>query len=386
MRSAPTSLFAGGMLSWLAFSVQPALALPTMIRLAYPNCSSCHISPQGGGLLNPYGRGIDQAQSLLGGEYSPWQSSVGEFLNARGRITQDVRDVMQQQYVSTTGKPGTQVSRDRLMYRNVTDLGKGFRFTGTVTAENTAAPRPNLAYDPPARSAQVFLNTALVSYRVKPSLEFAVGRDQLPVGVNIADLSTFVRARDRVGYYDAPVQAKVFWWGKRYLVNPYAFGPGGNEHTGQHESGGGVIAEYDVFGKQKTVVGANFLRGTAPAENRTLIGPYVRLGFGRWGILAEHDITERSLKTIGSASDFRQTASYGQLFFAVREWLVPSLIVEQLRVNVPYRERLDAVKLELSARLSSQITVTAGPRIQRDEITGRIARSAVFQIAMKTVH
>jgi hypothetical protein len=385
MRNVRTSLLASALLTILSAWTQPALALPTMIRLGYQNCSSCHITPQGGGLLSPYGRGIDQAQSLRGGEYAPWQTGVSQFINAYGRITQDIRTVMQQQNVSTTGKPGTQVFRDRVMYRNVTDLGKGFRFTGTITGENTAAPRPNLAYDLPVHSAQIFVNTALLSYRVRPSFEVSVGRDQLPVGVNISDLSTFIRARNRSGYYDAPTQAKVFWWGKRYMINPYAFAPGGNEHTGLHESGGGLIAEYDLLGKQKTVVGANILRGTAAAENRMLVGPYARLGFGRWGILAEHDITERSLKGVSPLS-FRQTATYGQLFWAAREWLVPSMIFEQLRVNAPYRERLDAVKLEVAARLSSQLTVTAGPRIQKDEITGRVARAAVIQIALKTVH
>ena len=49
----------------------PAHALPTMIRLGYTDCASCHISPQGGGPLNAYGRGIDAAQSLSGGEVEP---------------------------------------------------------------------------------------------------------------------------------------------------------------------------------------------------------------------------------------------------------------------------------------------------------------------------
>jgi hypothetical protein len=34
----------------------PAYALATMIRLGYTNCAVCHLSPQGGGLLTPYGR------------------------------------------------------------------------------------------------------------------------------------------------------------------------------------------------------------------------------------------------------------------------------------------------------------------------------------------
>ncbi len=56
-------------LAWAAG--RPASALPTMIRLGYPNCATCHITPQGGGLLNAYGRGIDEAQSLRAGEYKP---------------------------------------------------------------------------------------------------------------------------------------------------------------------------------------------------------------------------------------------------------------------------------------------------------------------------
>src|SRR6202008_4813042 len=41
-----------------------AVALPTMIRLGYNNCAACHVISQVGGLLTPYGKGIDTAQSL----------------------------------------------------------------------------------------------------------------------------------------------------------------------------------------------------------------------------------------------------------------------------------------------------------------------------------
>jgi hypothetical protein len=364
---------------------QPAMALPTMIRLGYPNCSSCHISPQGGGLLNLYGHSIDQAQSAFGGEYTPSDQPWVKALSWNGRITQDLRTVMQQQDVSTDGKPGTQVFRSRFMYRNATELGKGFRVTFTMTGENTAAPRPSLAYDPPSTPAQAFVNTALLSYRFSPGLELAAGRDQLPAGINIPDLSYFIRARNRLGYYDAPTQVKLFWWTKRYLVTPYAYAPGGNEKTGQHESGEGLLAEMDLFGKGRTVLGFNALHGTSSSENRTMVGPYARLGFGRWGILAEHDFVNRDIK-LPTVANFNQQASYGQLFWAAREWLVPSLIVERIQVSAPYREHLDAIRLDLTARVAGQFTISAGPRIQKDEITGRIAKSVVIQIALKTVH
>ena len=41
----------GGVLICLAAQATPALASPTMIRLGYTDCATCHVSPQGGGLL-----------------------------------------------------------------------------------------------------------------------------------------------------------------------------------------------------------------------------------------------------------------------------------------------------------------------------------------------
>ena len=375
----------GVILSLFCLTAAPVFALPTMIRLGYSNCSSCHIAPQGGGLLTQYGRSIDQAQSLSGGEYSPLDTEWSRLLNWNGRITQDFRSVLQQQDTSTTGKAGTQIFRGRFIYRNATELGKGFRLTFTLTGENTAAPRPALSYDPPSTPAAAFVNTALLSYRVNKGLEFAIGRDQLPTGVNLPDLSFFIRSRNRLGYYDAPVQAKMFLWSKRYLVTPYVYGPGGNEKSGQHESGAGALGEFDIFGKQRTVAGLNFLHGSAYNEGRTLVGPYVRLGFGRWGFLAEHDISYREVK-VPSVAAFTQSATYGQLFWAAREWLVPSLIGERLTVGAPYKEQLNAIRLDVAVRLRTQLTVSAGPRIQKDTITGRVSKSVVFQIALKTSH
>src|SRR5438045_9562765 len=86
----------------LAITV-PANALPTMIRLGYVNCAACHIAPQGGGLLNAYGRGIDQAQSLKGGEYQPSLNGIVNSLNWGGRITQDLSMVGKETLSTSTG-------------------------------------------------------------------------------------------------------------------------------------------------------------------------------------------------------------------------------------------------------------------------------------------
>ena len=363
----------------------PGMALPTMVRLGYTNCAACHISPQGAGLLNSYGRGIDQAQSLRGGEYAPSENSVFKAINWGGRITQDVRSVIQEQVTDNTGQPAINFFRPRFIYRNATELGGGFRVSATLTGETASAPRPALKYDPATPASQVFVNTALIQYRAAKSLEFAAGRDQLPSGINIPDLAVFVKSRNRLGYYDAPTQVKMSYWGKRYQITPFAYGPGGNERSGEHESGGGGLAEYDVLGKGRTILGATFLRGTARNGDRRMAGMYARLGFGKWGILAEHDVTDRT-RTGAAAVSFRQQTTYAQTFYAIREWLVASLIGERLFVTRPFEERLVAGKFDLTARLASQATVGMAFRVQQNVLTGRYSKSATLQLAFKTVN
>jgi hypothetical protein len=370
----------------LLFWCAPAAALPTMIRLGASDCVSCHLSPQGGGPLNAYGRGIDQAQSLRGGEYEALKGDIANAIFFGGRVTQDVRTVLQTQ--DTWSSTGGEVSafRPRLMYRNVTTLSSRWRVSGTVTFENSNdfAPRPALSYDPAASPAAAFVNTALVHYRASDRVEIAAGRDQLPTGVNLPDLGLFIRSRNRLGYYDAPVQIKAFVTTNRIHVTPFAFAPAGNEAAGERESGGGALAEVDVLGNQRTIVGVSVLRGSAVDGDRRVIGAYTRLGFGRWGILAEHDATERSRDPF-SIVTFGQNATYGQLFYAIREWLVASAIGERLRVEQPFTERLTAGKFELTARLASQATVGISGRWQVDDLTGRRTRSIIFQAAFKSV-
>ncbi len=362
----------------------PALALPTMIRLGYANCAACHISPQGGGPLNAYGKAIDEAQSRRSLEYRPSDNQIVRLLSAHGRITQDVRAVFIEQGAWTGNGTGVQWFRPRLMYRNVTELGKGFRVSGTVTGESEYAPRPSLKYDRPTDPSQAFLNTALVHYRPSKNLEFAVGKDQLPTGVNIPDLGAFIKSRNRLGYYDAPLQVKMFLGHKRYQFVPFVYAPGGNEVEGERESGAGALAEFDLLGTGKTVVGLSLAKGTAANGDRRMIGAYSRLGFGRWGILLEHDMTDRTRESPVASATFLQQASYAQFFFAVREWLVVSAIGERLAVEAPFAERVNAGKLELAARLTNQASIGLSARAQRNQLTGIWSRSLALQVALKS--
>jgi hypothetical protein len=367
-----------------------------MVRLSYPNCTSCHIAPQGSGLLNAYGRGIDEAQSLRNADYKEVGTSRNWFLRS---VTQDFRSINLETGSDGPGKPLTGVLRSRLQYRNDTELGAGFRLAVIAAIENETDPRPALVYEPAITPQRVYqshdlslypyLVDALFSYRFDKNKEISFGRDQLPTGVNIPVLDALVRTRNRLGYYDNPTQLKFFLWCKRYQLIPYAFAPGGNEPrvAGRNsgEFGGGSLAEFDLLGKGRTIAGINILAARSQIERRRLVGPYVRLGFGSWGILVEHDITDRTYLAEAPAPHFRQQASFAQLFWATREWLVLSLIGEELNVGSPFKEQAAAGTGEAAARLSSEFTVTVGATYQRDLVTGAVNPSGFIQLAMKPV-
>jgi hypothetical protein len=360
-----------------------AIALPTMIRLGYIDCASCHYSSQGGGPLNPYGRGIDEAQSLRAGEYRPRDNKLVRVISWNGRIAQDLRLVFPMQRAWASHESSSSF-RPRLLYRNFTELPQGFAVHVTLTGETDDVRRPTAAYDPSPGTSSPIVNVALLRFRVSRALELYGGRDQLPTGVNIPDLGAFIRQRNRFGFYDTPAQIRMNWAAKRFRVVPYAYGPGGNEAEGEGESGGGTLAEVDPFGTHHVVVGVNLLRGSADNGDRGMIGAHARFGLGRWGILAEHDVTSRTREDV--AESFRQHASYGQAFWAVQEWLVASIIGERLAVSRPFEERINSGRIEVATRLTSVATVTVSAGIQRDALTDRTSRSLVVQVALKTVY
>jgi hypothetical protein len=128
----------------------------------------------------------------------------------------------------------------------------------------------------------------------------------------------------------------------------------------------------------------SYLRGTAANGDRQTVGAYARLGFGSWGILAEHAITDLS-RALPTTASIRQNATYGQLFWALREWMVLSAVGERYQVASPFEQRLLAGKVEVAARLASQATIVASTRVERNMTTGRLTKSVGLQLALKTV-
>jgi hypothetical protein len=118
----------------------------------------------------------------------------------------------------------------------------------------------------------------------------------------------------------------------------------------------------------------------AEAFDRQNAGVFVRLGVSRhWGILAEHDITQRTVNTTGV--DLTHVAGHTELFFVPFDWLQTSLAAQHVKTNggtSQYRLSPSAdVRLTSNIKLSFDVT-DAGTDFSRT------SRTYAFALQVKT--
>ena len=350
-----------------------AFALPTMIRLGYNNCGACHVSPQGGGLLTPYGKGIDTAQSLQRREITASDEPR--------RSLYDVRFVLGASRMESKLAANSMTSSNvRMMLRNMVMLSSHTSVSYQAGIDTAVSKKPAGN----AGTADVVVSKALFEYRPKEGVAFQVGRDTLPNGLGLPDPQTLWRRQNDPLGTAYPFQAKAFFWTSRFELAPYAFEPGYDEvDRGARQHGGGVTGGVDIW-KQRAVLGMTARTSESQAFDRRSVGAYARLGFGRWGILTEHDLTSR----IDNASVLAPTdyvVGFTQVFVAPREWFVTSLLVDDVTSSGAGGKHLYRLAPAAQLRISDNVTFVLSTR---DEyIPGVAANSRTYSVtvAVKSV-
>jgi hypothetical protein len=342
-----------------------------MVRLGYAGCRACHLAPQGAGLLTDYGKGIDQAQSLIADEYPPAESLTARLLRY------DIRLLTSGSWstATTSGIRAAPPSLLRLFLRNSVRLGQRNRLASTLRLEAPPGHALRLWDASPIVDA-----TAAWDYRASDAFTLSVARDRLPRGIELGETSTILDDLHRDRF---PTQVRAFIDSNRVHVTAYAFAPGSADAWDQRTRGGGALAEVQFF-RHHVVVGiSGRARSSVLADERT-IGSYARLGFGRWGILTEHELTRRTSE-IGPDPAPRLHAGYTQVFFAPWEWLVTSVTGEYS--SQPGVERTGVFRWRpgVQARLSSNVTVTASARNDMAPWMDGTPRMYLVEIAIKTV-
>jgi hypothetical protein len=342
-----------------------------MISYGYPNCVSCHVAPQGRGLLSAYGRGIDIAQSysqvdatgellakVFHGDFNSgqWDGTFGNVLadvTATGRINRDL----------DKGNTDPTVAA---LYRQVIFLGRArrIRFNGEVGFRDTGLHDTQLSPNQEAVGGdRLFLKKLTIDWRIKENQdgsgsELSIGRDYLPLGLQIDDYTAFILSLNRDGIYDFPLQVKYFAWDAKSLGSVFAFAPSFEEPSASREYGGGFM--YERYPSPKLALGVQGLAGFADETDRARLGVYARWGIStKWALLAQLDYTHL-WNGRSSPGDGEQLTGFLQLHYCHTEWLVSSL-----SGNYAYSDVLTAgsnlfsARYTLSARINRNLTIGA---------------------------
>ena len=358
---ASAALIALGALSLAA----PANALPNMIRIGYPDCRSCHLTPQGGGLLTTYGKGIDLTQSLrpqeLKGPPEFGEDVFGSRVNYDARLSLGIdRD-----------PPANAAYGFNVSLRAAVGLVPNHRL---VSGTNISA--QTLARTRTSGAVTVALPRLYWLYEPRKGLSFAFGRDELPTGLGLPDAQAFSARGTNPGVSSMPTQAKVFWWNDRWQVTAYGFGPDGNETDSRLRArGGGAVVGADVW-RNRAVVGVTTRVSRAGAFDRTSAGVFARIGFSEhWGVLLEHDVTARGIST---GPELTHLSGHTELFFVPFEWLKTYVAVEHLTNSAG----VDTYRVVPSAAARLTQNLKLGFSI-RDVRTTVQSRTYLFELLVK---
>jgi hypothetical protein len=358
----------------LVLPASVASALPTMIRLGYTSCAACHLSPQGGGLLTPYGKGIDTAQSLFREEPSTPDEQL--------RSLYDVRAVLAASMLSSEQNPGTlSASTLRTTFRNAVNMSSHTRVSYQAGLDATMTGNTTMA--PAVGTGDIVVSRAIFEYHPRDGVSLQVGRDALPDGVGLPDPQLFMRRQHDPFGTTYPIQAKAFLWNAHYELTPYVYGPGFDEtRRVARQHGGGVVGGLDI-GK-RAVVGMTARTSYSDTFDRKSVGAYARLGFGHWGVLAEHDLTSRVVPGPAPApADY--VLGYTQLFVYPAEWFLASLIVDDVDVSGSATKHAYRIAPAVSMRLSNNFTLGFTTRNEVVRGPAPDSRTYLISLAVKSV-
>ena len=341
-------------LALLIFS--KAYAYPNMIRHGYLNCMGCHYAPEGGSLLTQYGKGISQAMSFKGGEYTPSESKIVDDITLGGRLHHSI------QFRGMTVRRGEPVSGKRYRtfpmqadYINQVDWAPGLRHEIILaTAPNTAR-RRGVDENTNSKSSfteRLYFRTFKLEWMFIKGKKIAVGHDTLPMGLGIADHTAYVRERNRLGVTDVPLQFQFFSVSANWQSALSLFLPNNSDLKNNREKGLMGKSEFAFF--RNFAVGLQGLTSNGKSINRRLLGATIRWGIPQFSILAENNYTERHIS--GASVTFPQWTNYLELGLFPKDYLKIFWNFQALTVSDPFFERERLTGLGFEAHWMANIT------------------------------
>jgi hypothetical protein len=320
LRKIPKKIAKTGLLGLsAAIAGNSAHAYPTYQRLGYISCTACHFSPQGGGLLTPYGQSIGATLSAFSKEIEPADEKINQGIQAR------LIDLSQ------TSPPNANPFLMQADYLNSAFVTKNVRVDTVFGAAIQQGPN---FLTVPGGWDDVLVRRLMVNGIINDDSTIQVGRDYYPQGLNIDDHTSFLKMDNKRNVTDYPTQVRYVHQSETLQLIPYLYGPSYEETPENQESGAGGRAEYALANNNS--VGGLLQFGDTPIVSRSVADGFVRLSNAHWdGLVSEYVFTR--FKVHSSGENVNQSTWYVKPYVAFPDWIETGFVYEYLNVTDPHQ-------------------------------------------------
>lgn len=247
-----------------------AYAYPELSRHGYTNCTSCHLSPSGGGLLTPYGREL--SKEIL----STWAKD-GEQYFAYGKLSTDEKTLLGA-YVrglqAIRDDKNTQVARAILMQADA-ELGyneKKWAIAGTIGRQEIRSGQK--------ADGRVFSRRHYFLYRSNDALAFRIGKFLHFYGLNDANHNLYVRKDLNFGFDTETYNFEASYLGDSWAAYiTYINGPLSDQYSPLKERA--ATASMSYFFNERQKIGMSIYRGEDDLNKRLVAGPWLILSLAQ---------------------------------------------------------------------------------------------------------
>jgi hypothetical protein len=270
-----------GLLFWIFVSGN-AWAFPEMVRHGYVNCTACHVSPAGGGLLTAYGREL--SRELL----STW--GQGEANAKDSGFAHQFNELPEGLHLGGDIR-AAQLYRDTSTFRS----GKFFFMQGDLEAgvvKDKWAVVASAGLKPAEKGkefGELISRSHYALYRLSDELTLRGGRFFPVYGIRTPDHLLATKQNLRLQQPAGETyNFEASYLGEKWnLVLTGIFGRPDHEHS---RSETGVAAQGSIAWRDSLKAGWSFLHADGPSGMRNVTGPFGILGFTpKFFLLAEWD-------------------------------------------------------------------------------------------------
>lgn len=294
------------LLSWFSGSSE-LVAFPEMVRHGYGNCSSCHISPAGGGILTNYGRELGkEVLSTWSGEneHLPFYKPVA--LPEPLRIGGDIRTI--QTYVDT---PAVRQGKYFLMQADL-ELAWATESYTVAASIGRDMGSPNTGSDDKWSSRRHYLLLPLKP--IGDGFSVRLGRFYKNYGLMIPDHTSEIRRGIGWDQNSETYNAEFNYQTEEYSLSVTAVGGRPDDEDVVSDKGAAFSASRLFNSKYK--VGLSYFYGNSSDDvGRELFGIFWALGFTEqlyW--LGEYDLTRTAPEDVELSEGF---ASYNRVGYEI---------------------------------------------------------------------